>query len=458
MEFQLRHVMKMIQIQIPFRTVTQIASTLLLIAGLLYPGAAPAQQEIHTIEHEDLFATDNVVSSESPMLDAYVRTALERSDALGAAFDNWQAALEDVPQVTALPNPMIEWTHFIEEVQTRTGAQNNRFMLSQQIPWKGKRAEAGKIAANHAESLWWVAVQLKLETIRAVKNVYYEYAYLGQAIRIVEENISLLHNLEPVVQGRVRGGASQGDILRLQVEIGKLENEVETLSRLRPALNAQLDAILNEPSAAPRPWPEIVPTEGQVFDTAKLKTVLDNTNPGLRQRDSQLRQADHHITRKKLDRKPDFSVGITYIDTGSISDTMPSADRGDDPFGVTVGMSIPIWRKKIDAGSRQAKHRESALRRTRHQERQNLHAELELQAYKLDDALRQIALYRDTLIPRGNQVTDIRQVEYQSGNASLLDVIDSERESLSFAKTYWRAVSDYGIRLADLEALCGGDI
>ena len=92
------------------------------------------------------------------------------------------------------------------------------------------------------------------------------------------------------------------------------------------------------------------------------------------------------------------------------------------------------------------------------QKRYTLHAQLELQIYRLDDAARQIALYQDSLIPRAQQAMEITQVEYESDNAALLDVIDSERELLSFEKSYWRAVSDYGKRLAELEALCGGDL
>jgi outer membrane protein TolC len=87
-----------------------------------------------------------------------------------------------------------------------------------------------------------------------------------------------------------------------------------------------------------------------------------------------------------------------------------------------------------------------------------LHAQLELRAYQLDDAARQISLYQDSLIPRAQQAMELTQVEYESDNATLLDVIDSERELLSFEKSYWRAVSDYGKRLAELEALCGGDL
>ena len=417
-----------------------------------------AQHEHHVQSHDDLFSAESRKSSAAPLLDSYIQSALKNNQALRAAFDEWQVALESVPQVTALKDPRIEWTHFIEEIQTRTGAQRNRFTLSQEIPWKGKRSHAGQMAENKAESLWWRAVEVKYETIKNVKTVYYEYAYLGQAIRIVEENIRLLYNLESIVQVRIRSGASQGDLLRLQVEIGKLENEAESLQRLRPALDEQLNAILNETSPAARPWPELDAADNVIVASEALQTLLDTRNPMLQKRSSELKEADHHVIHRKLDRRPDFTVGVTYIDTGEASGAVRPSGSGDDPFGITVGVSIPIWRNKIDAGLRQARHHESAVRRIQHQERRNLHAQLELQAYKLEDAARQIALYRDNLIPRSTQVKEITQVEYESGKATINDVIDVERELLTFEKSYWRAVSDYGIHLAHVEALCGGDV
>lgn len=417
-----------------------------------------ALSSVSAQDHDDLFTIELPVSDAAPLLDTYLKSALNNNAGLRAAFDEWQAALEDIPQVTALPNPTLQWTHFVEEIQTRTGPQNNRFVLSQAIPWKGKRSLAGKMAADRAEGLWWAAAGLKLDVIRDVKQVYYEYAYLAQAIRIVKENIALLYNLEPVVQARVRGGASQGDLLRLQVEIGKLENESETLERLRPALNEQLNAIMNDPTSESKPWPTIAPPEGRVFRRADLKVILDKMNPELRRMEWRRKQTDHLISRRKLENRPDFTVGLTYIETGSATTAIKPSDSGDDPFGITVGVSIPIWRKKTDAGVRQSRSHESAMHRSITQKRYTLHAQLELQIYQLDDAARQIALYQDSLIPRAQQAMEITQVEYQSDNAALLDVIDSERELLSFEKSYWRAVSDYGKRLAELEALCGGDL
>lgn len=424
------------------------------IAGGILLGLSSASAQ----DRSDLFSTELTVSDAAPLLDNYLASALRNNQGLRAAFDEWQVALEDIPQVTALANPTLQWTYFVEEVQTRTGPQNNRFMLSQSIPWKGKRSLAGEMAADRAESLWWRAAGLKLSIIRDVKQVYYEYAYLARAIQIVGENIALLYNLEPIVQARIRGGASQGDLLRLQVEIGKLENELETLERLRPALNEQLNAILNDSTPELKPWPILAPPEGRVYRVADLRIILDKMNPELRQMDWRRRQADHLISRRKLESKPDFMVGLTYIDTGGARTAMKPSDSGDDPFGITVGVSIPIWRKKIDAGVRQARSQESARHRNIVQRRHVLHAQLELRAYQLDDAARQISLYQDSLIPRAQQAMELTQVEYESDNATLLDVIDSERELLSFEKSYWRAVSDYGKRLAELEALCGGDL
>jgi outer membrane protein TolC len=432
---------------------------LLALSALLCFGATAKADEHDAAQQDDtLFQTEFHAADTDATLNAYITTALENNQALRAAFDDWQAALEQAPQSSALPNPKIQWTHFVEEVQTRTGPQHNRFSLSQEIPWKGKRAHARIIAEIHAEMTWWVAEELRLEIIQNLKRAYYEYAYLAESIRIVGDNIMLLHNLEPIVQARVRGGASQGDLLKLQIEIAKLEDEREALTRLRPAQSRQLGAILNYSRADILPWPELAPPDDRSYRVAELMKSLDTNNAALKRLQHQIRKADHHVTHVELDKRPDFTVGITYIDTHHAVGAMKPSDSGSDPFSIDFGMSIPIWHKKNNARVRQAKSQHSSVRRTLAQKRFDLHAELEMQVYHLEDAARRITLYKDTLIPRTMQAVEIMQVEYQSGNAALLDIIDSERELLSFEKSYWSAVRDYRQRLADLEGLCGGEL
>ncbi len=433
-----------------------------VIAVFLNTGIAHAEflTDTSTLRHdgESLQATRASTSTGDAVLDAYVRTALENNSGLRASFDVYQAALEVIPQATALPDPVFQWTHFIEEIQTRTGPQNNKFDLSQKIPWKGERSQAGKMAQDQAEHLWWKAVERKQEIIRSVKHVYAEYAYLAQHKRIVEENLTLLRNLEPVVQVRIRNGASQGDLLRLQVEIGKLENELSSLEGLRPALDRQLKAVLNQSDGGLFPWPEALASDERVYQSSDLAKVLDENNPALKQLNWLITQMDDQAVHRELMRKPDVTVGLTYIDTGEASGAMRPSDSGDDPFGVMVGVSIPLWGKKYDAGVREARYKESSFQHRLRQKRLELHAQLEMEAYRLQDAARNITLYRDTLIPRTRQAMEVIQVSYQSGNSTLLDIIDSERDLLLFEQSYWRAQRDYAQGLAALEALCGGAV
>ena len=87
-----------------------------------------------------------------------------------------------------------------------------------------------------------------------------------------------------------------------------------------------------------------------------------------------------------------------------------------------------------------------------------LDADLQLAYFKLDDGARQIALFRDTLLPRARQAFTVTETAYRGGTASLLEVIDSQRILLAFENSYWRGASNYGQSLADLEAICGGEI
>lgn len=416
---------------------------------------ANAQVNQESTYHYTLFDSDAHAVNEAPMLDHYLKTALQNHQGLRAAFERWQAAVDEAPQARALPNPRLEVE--LRALQSQIDPQNSSIMVTQDIPWKSKRTSAEALAELKAESLWWHAAQLKLGVIRDVKRIYYEYAFLAHNIRIHDQNLELLRNLEPVVQARIRGGASQGDLLRLQVEIGLMENEHETLLRFRPALNAQLNALLQDSSSDLEPLPDILPPITHEFSRDDLVTAVDRLNPELVEHLWDIRQAEQNIAISELERKPDFMVGVTYMNPG-LSDTAMGFEGGGDSVGVKFGVTIPIWRKKIDAGIRQAQKMEAMERRNLSQRREEFHAELDMLIYQLSDAARQMDLYQESLIPRKQQVMEVIQVEYQSGNANFLDIIDSERELLMLQQSYWRAVSEYAIRLAELEALCGGTL
>ena len=76
-------------------------------------------------------------------LEQYLLRAARENPAIKASYSEFQAALEEVPQVRSLPDPQLTMTAFGSMVETRLGPQEARFSLMQMFPWFGT-LEAGK--------------------------------------------------------------------------------------------------------------------------------------------------------------------------------------------------------------------------------------------------------------------------------------------------------------------------
>ena len=147
-----------------------------------------------------------------------------------AAFNRWKAALEKIPQARSLPDPRFSYRYFIKEVETRVGPQRQAFELSQMFPWFGKLDLAGNAAAQAAQAAYHAYEGAKRRLFQEVKFTYYDLYYLGRSLAVTDENVKLLIHLEEVVRARYRAAAaSHPDMIKVQIELGKLEDRLKTL-------------------------------------------------------------------------------------------------------------------------------------------------------------------------------------------------------------------------------------
>ena len=68
------------------------------------------------------------------------------------------------------------------------------------------------------------------------------------------------------------------------------------------------------------------------------------------------------------------------------------------------------------------------------------------------------AIFSESLLPTARQAIAVTETAYQSGQASILEYIDSQRTLLELETTFWRAIADCHQNLARMEALYGGEI
>ena len=396
---------------------------------------------------------------EDPGLSDYLAAAALNNPGLRAAFYRWKAALDRAPQLRAMPDPRFTYRYFIEEVETRVGAQRQGVELGQTVPWFGKLGLRGDAAAEAANAERQRYEAAKLMLFYRVKDAYCEYYYLARAVDTIKENIQLLGHIESIARTRYKtAAASHPDVIRLQVELGKLDDRRRTLQELRGPLAAGLNAAMNLPVDTVLPWPEAVEDRGLAVTDDQLQAWLAESSPQLKALAHEIAQSRRQIELARKDYFPDVTVGLNYIQTAPSTHGRHPADDGKDPFVAMVSVNLPIWREKLDAGVREARHLYTAAIRRKQQQTNSLTAELKFVLYRYHDAERKIDLFRDTLLPKAKQGLKATQVAFQAGKASFTDLLDAQRVLLEFQLGHERARSSKAQRLAELEMLVGRKI
>lgn len=385
-----------------------------------------------------------------------LRYAAQNNAGLQAAFARWQAATARIPQAKSLPDPRFNFGYFFSEVETRVGPQRQRFGLSQMFPWFGTLRLKGDIAAQNAliAQERFVAAQdrLYLEVVSA----HTEHYYLARSIAITTELIELVKNAESVTQAKYRAAiGSYADMLRAQVELGRLEDRLIALQDQEKPVVARVNAALNRPLDAPLPRPLDLPDESVALSDEELLNQAARNNPNLRAIDRVIDREEHAIDLAGRKYYPSFTIGIDYVNTDVA--LMPDVvDSGKDPLMGRVAINIPIWWGSYDAGRREAQARRRAAALDRIEQQNQVLAGMHEVLFAYHDDVRKISLYRDALIPKAEQSLRASQTGYEAGEVDFLDFLDAERVLLEFELAYDRARANQLKHLAHLRMLTGG--
>lgn len=423
-----------------------------------YDRSLPADAEstprsVYRSESES--TTDSPALGEGDSADDFVRYALYHSPKVEAAYQRWAAAAERLPQVRSLPDPRVNFGFFLDEVETRTGAQQARVGVSQSFPWPGLLSDREDAAAMAARAAWREFEAARLEITKRVVESLHEVAYLDAAIRITGENLELLSSFEEIVRARYRvGSGSHPELIRVQVELGQLEDRLAQLRAMRPTYVADLNAALNRPTDAPVAEFAELPGRVASVDGPALAEIARRSNPVLLALDERIEEQRINSEVARKQGLPDFTVGLDYFVTDEAIDSS-IAESGDDPILLSFGIAVPLWRDKYDAGIREALASRLAVSHERADEANQIAASIQRAWFEHTDADRRVRLFETTLIPKAEESLRASLAGFRTGDTSFLDLLDTERTLLEFAVSAERARADRGQALARLNTLVG---
>ncbi len=397
--------------------------------------------------------------TENSTLSDYLTYAALNNPGLEAAFHRWQAATQRVAQMRALPDPQLSYRYYTDKMGMGPDmALRQALGISQMIPWPGKLISGAEMAQQEAAAEFHRFQAERLTLLQEVKRAYYEYYYLGRAIAVSEENVRLTVYVEGVARARYAAAAgSHPDVIRAQVELGKLANDLTSLRDMCSSSAAKLNAAMNRPIDAALPIPKQIVASTPTLEERQLLERLAADNPELKSMDREVAARTRGVDLAAQGFLPDFMVGVEWMDATALPGSQMSAE---DNWVIMAGISLPIWWDKNTAAVREARALRIAALLDRAQMSNRLQADLKMAAYEYRDAGRRVSLYRDTLLPRARESFQATEAAYKTGGASFSDLVDSQRMLLEFQLAYERSLADGQQRLADIQVMIGqvGDV
>jgi outer membrane protein TolC len=390
-------------------------------------------------------------------LDGLVEVALKHNLRIQAAKKEWEAALQKIPQVKALPDPVLSYAHFGQSIETRLGPQRNKISVSQQIPFFGKLGIKGEIAEKSAGVFEQQYLKVKADVVLNVKEAYFSLFLIDRSIRISREEKAVLLRLSEIATKKYETGqASQQDALKAQLEISKVTEKLLSLQQVRKAVIAELNSLLNRETDTPIDetgeftFPEVEVGLEQLINWA------NQNRPELRKAQSIIQTNKESLKLVKKDYYPDFRVMLDYIDIGAGTTVHP--EDGRNSWMASIGINIPIWQKK-----RRAAEAEAALRiKASEDAYKNLTNETLSQInslfFEVATAREQIELYEFSLLPQAEQTLKASEVGYLAGKVDFLALLDSERMILIIKNGYFKILAELGKSFARLERLVGKNL
>lgn len=379
--------------------------------------------------------------------------ALARNPELVAARKQWEAATNRIAQARSLDDPTLS-IHLWNFPQTFnvTRADNSIFGLSQNLPFPGKLALKGEIARRSAKMTEQALRAKERELVARLKQAYYDLFLAHKAIQIHHEQVELLRQFVEIANAKFRTGkGSQADVLKAQVELSVLHQQLPVLEQRRETTAALLNTLLDRDPLSPLGIPQepsLLPIDTTIDDLHRLAL---NARPELKAVELAVQQSEQSRALAQRQYYPDFNVTFQRFQNF----------QAHDGFGAYVAMTVPFafWTKpKYDAGVQEAAASVAAARAQQHTVEN-------LTRFQINDLLAKVRaseqvarLYHTTILPQALQNLEAARAGYRAGKGGFLDLIDTQRAWRGFQHEYYRALVEREHRLAELEQVIGTDL
>jgi outer membrane protein TolC len=394
--------------------------------------------------------TGQQLSTGQLVLQDVITAVLRVHPELKAAQQTFEAAGQRPVQERSLPDPMIT-TGYTSVGNPLPGGglgsdpnANLAVMVSQEIPFPGKRGLRAEVAKREAEAERQQIDVVKLSLVSRVKQAYFRLATAYQLDEVLRRNDELLTSLLKVSESRYAvGQAAQQDVIRTQTQLSLLALQRQRVARERRTREGELNALLNRLPDAPLGRPADLAPFAVHASLPELVQLARAQSPMLRRESWMIARSEAAVDVAKSDFKPDFAVSGGYAFAGS----MP------DMYEFRFDVVVPLQRARRRAAVAERESQLGASRQTLEASRLSLEGRLQ-EDYQMATTAAQLAtLYRETVLPQARLALESSVNSYQTGGVEFLSVLTNFGSVLEYEMSYIEQLTDLHVAASRLEEM-----
>lgn len=404
--------------------------------------------------------TSAALAATGQPVEYFVGLALQNHPRVRASRARVAAASNRAPQASSLEDPVVTNSFYPfsdQALQTAAGRAGHTLSVAQKYPWPEKRWTKAAIADRETQIAAAQLEQIQLEIEETVRLAYYELWFANQAIKITEQNRQVAAELVRLAETRYGAGGRQQDVLRAQLQLDSLDDRLIGLRRQKAVAKADLAALIQQPAEVGIEPTADTPVEQVPEQLGALFAAAQQCNPRLRERRWAVSRDRQKQQLACLGQYPDFTLGAGWQTITESAAVSPVAN-GHDNVNFLVGVTLPIWRDRIDASIREASAEVAASAREFDDARDDAFRQIRRLSDQAAAADQQLRLYSERIVPRAKRSLQLASADYRGKLADFGDVTDGFTEVLMFELQIARTKATLAGTVAQLHRAVGCEV
>ncbi|PYS13514.1 MAG: hypothetical protein DMG15_10905 [Acidobacteria bacterium] len=314
----------------------------------------------------------------------------------GARF-RFEAATKRPSQVGTLPEPKLTLANVgVGQPFSRLHVSEFAYRgigFAQEIPFPGKLGLAAEEAEREADSERQNYRSIVLEKTSQLKTAYYDWYFVTKSIEITTKNRDLLDRLEQIARARYAVGKGiQPDVLKAQVEVSGLAQQLELLEQKKLITEARIRSLLN--SEVPLGRPSDIRQTAMPLQLDSILQIVENRSPRLQSEQAMVQSRAVAIDRARREYRPDFNVAFQWQHTAS---------GFPDYYMATAEIKLPVYfGRKQRLGVEEAQARFQEARENYQAARQDLVFAAKDKYFTAMTSEKLLALFQSGIIPQSS--------------------------------------------------------